>query len=139
MRKQKMDWISVEDELPPFGPASKVIFFNGKKEVTFGYAYLPNEGWDTGSKKSIWINDMDRETNEIATHWMPIPPPPNDNEILEIVPPNSPYSVDDKMFYSTDPETGESLGPPYSLNDFYDEIEKMSGINEDLLGKKHEN
>jgi len=24
----------------------------------------------------IWINDMNRESNEIATHWMPLPNPP---------------------------------------------------------------
>lgn len=48
--------------------------------VTFVYAYGDDESgigtWETGREESIWINDMDRETNEVATHWMPLPSPP---------------------------------------------------------------
>lgn len=53
-----------------------ILFINGKREVTYGYAYPIEEGWDTGSDGSIWINDFDRQTNEVATHWMPLPDSP---------------------------------------------------------------
>lgn len=72
------EWISVSDKLPEFGISTRYLFLNGKKEVTFGYAYPIDEGWDTGRKGSIWINDMDRQTNEVATHWMPLPVLPNE-------------------------------------------------------------
>lgn len=75
-----MKWISIKDEKPKLGIAHRYLFVNGKGEVTYGYAYSNDEGgsgkWDTGNEESIWINDMDRETNEVATHWMPLPLPP---------------------------------------------------------------
>lgn len=67
-----MQWISVEDRLPKLGIQYRYIFLNGKKEVTFGYAY----DWEQESDVYVWINDMDRETNEIATYWMELPVPP---------------------------------------------------------------
>lgn len=72
------EWISVKDKLPPVGVRNCCIFFNGKKEVTYGYAYPFDAELDTGISTCIWINDMDRETNEIATHWMPLPEAPKD-------------------------------------------------------------
>jgi len=71
-----MEWISVKDKKPLFGIKYRYIFLNGKGEVTMGYAYDPEEGWDTGAEKTIWISDLDRQTNEIASHWMPLPLPP---------------------------------------------------------------
>jgi len=66
------EWISVKDKWPLFGVNNKFLFINGKKEITYGYAY----DWERESDEYIWINDIDRETNEIATHWMPLPNPP---------------------------------------------------------------
>lgn len=73
-----MEWISIKDIKPPSGIKNKALFVNGKKEVTYGYAYPLEEGWDTGNESSVWINDFDRETNEVATHWMPLPEPPKE-------------------------------------------------------------
>jgi len=77
-----MEWISVKNRRPLFGIQHRYLFLNGKKEVTLGYAYADDENglgvWDTGSEASIWINDFDRQTNEIVTHWMPLPAPPKD-------------------------------------------------------------
>jgi len=74
------EWVSVCDEKPLLGVKHRFLFLNGKKEVTYGYAYcdFEEEGlgvWDTGNSGSIWINDMDRGTNEVATHWMELPKP----------------------------------------------------------------
>lgn len=74
-----MEWIPIKNKLPPFGPRNVLVFFNGKKEVTCGYAYDPKDGWDTGNDDSIWINDALSETNEIATHWMSLPEKPEDS------------------------------------------------------------
>lgn len=74
-----MEWISVKDRLPQLGIQYRYLFTNGKGEVTFGYAYDPKEGCDTGNSHSIWINDHDRCTNEVATHWMPLPEPTNED------------------------------------------------------------
>ena len=52
----------------------RYLFFNGKKDITYGYAY----DWEPESNRYVWINDMDNETNEIATHWMPLPQPPKE-------------------------------------------------------------
>lgn len=77
-----MEWIRVKDKKPPVGIQTRCLFINGKNEVTYGYAYSDDENgpgkWDTGNDHSVWINDMDRETNEIATHWMPLPKAPQD-------------------------------------------------------------
>lgn len=77
-----MEWIKVKDKKPQLGIRHRYLFVNGKGEVTYGYAYRDDEegsgSWETGNDTSIWINDMDRETNEIATHWMQLPEAPND-------------------------------------------------------------
>ena len=67
-----MEWISITSEKPKFGIKHRYLFVNGKGDVTFGYAY----DWDLESDRYVWINDMDNETNEIATYWMPLPKPP---------------------------------------------------------------
>lgn len=69
-----MEWISVKDRLPEFGTQHRYLFINGKSEVTFGYAV---EKENIGR---IWIVDIDRETNEIATHWMNLPEKPNNKD-----------------------------------------------------------
>ncbi len=55
------------------------------------------------------------------------------NEILSIIPPPLPFSLNEKLFQSCDDE-GNPIGEKYSYNDFILEIENISGINEDLLG-----
>lgn len=61
-----MEWISVKNKRPPVH--CLLFLFNGKKEVTYGSVY----DWEIESDEYVWINDMDRETNETATHWMPM-------------------------------------------------------------------
>lgn len=73
----KEEWINVKDKYPKFGIKYRYLFVNGKNEVTFGYAYPIEEGWDTGNEGSIWICDIDRVTNEVARYWMELPNPPN--------------------------------------------------------------
>ena len=60
------------------------------------------------------------------------------DEIIQINPPNLPFSCDAKIFNTTDDE-GEIIGEPYSYNDFIKEIEDIWGVNEDLLGKRQRN
>lgn len=67
-------WVSIKDLKPKLGPLHNYLFFNGKKEITYGYAH----DWEFEDERYIWINDMDSETNEIATHWMPLPEPPKE-------------------------------------------------------------
>jgi len=70
-------WISVKDRLPPLN--ENVLFFNGKKEVRFGFFRQeppPVDNWAT--ETSIWINDLSYEEIGTATHWMPLPEPPKD-------------------------------------------------------------
>ena len=52
----------------------------------------------------------------------------------EIQPGSLPFSLDDKIFQCTDPETGDVIGEPYSYNDFMQSIEDLSGVNEELMG-----
>lgn len=67
-----MKWISVKEKYPMFGSCNHFLFFNGKKEVTCGYAFSEND------ERSVWISDAINETNEIATHWMQLPDPPKE-------------------------------------------------------------
>lgn len=66
------EWISVKDKKPDLYHETRYLFVNGKREVTYGYAF------DIEDDERVWINDMNRETNEIATHWMPLPRPPKE-------------------------------------------------------------
>lgn len=59
------------------------------------------------------------------------------NDILPLTPPPLPFALDDKIFYTTD-EEGEPIGEPWSFNDWKKELDDISGINEDLLGKRVE-
>jgi hypothetical protein len=68
----QMKWIKCEDQTPKLGIKYRYLFINGKGDVTYGYAY----DWEKESDRYVCINDMDRETNEIATHWMPLPEKP---------------------------------------------------------------
>ena len=75
-----MEWIRIKDRSPEFGIQYRYLFINGKNEVTYGYAYNPADGWDTGNHHSIWINDLDRQTIEVATSWMPLPELPKESD-----------------------------------------------------------
>jgi hypothetical protein len=70
----KMKWIKVEDRFPELGIQHRYLFINGKGEVTFGYAH----DWEKESDRYVWINDIDRQSNEVATYWMPLPEKPNE-------------------------------------------------------------
>lgn len=65
-----MQWIKCSDRLPLTGVNHCNLFVNGKHEVTFGYAF------DIDSEGTVWINDMERATNEVAIYWMPLPEAP---------------------------------------------------------------
>lgn len=64
-----MKWISVKDQKPPLNKL--LVFFNGKREITLGTCF------DIEDEYRAWISDDVRVTNEIATHWIPLPEPPN--------------------------------------------------------------
>lgn len=61
-------WISVDDQLPPYN--EKVLVFYGIDKY-IGIAYLENVYI---SKQTFW-NDGRREVFHIS-HWMPLPAPP---------------------------------------------------------------
>ena len=65
-----MTWIKVKNQLPP--KQKLLLFINGKKEITLGSCF------DYEDERRVWIMDELRVTNEIATHWMPLPELPND-------------------------------------------------------------
>jgi len=56
-----------------------------------------------------------------------------DEEIQMMIPAPLPFSVDKKIFFITDEETGETIGEPYSYNDFIQNIKDISGVNLDFL------
>lgn len=69
-------WISVKDLLPPIREV--VLFFNGKREVRYGFfnpEAAPVNNWATDN--SIWVDDLSYDEIGTATHWMPLPAPPN--------------------------------------------------------------
>jgi len=68
------EWISILEKLPKAN--NRYLFLNGKREVTFGYMYPLEEGWDTGIEGRVWINDFESGTNEIASHYMELPEAP---------------------------------------------------------------
>lgn len=53
----------------------------------------------------------------------------------EIKPWPLPFDPDAKIFRDVDEETGESLGEPYSYNDWLKLVESISGVNPEFLGK----
>lgn len=59
------------------------------------------------------------------------------DDILPITPAPLPYELDDKIFYYTD-EEGNKIGDPYSYNDHIAMLNSISGVNEELLGKRGE-
>lgn len=60
-----------------------------------------------------------------------------DDEILGINSLPLPYKLDAKIFHNFD-EDGNIIGEPFSYNDMIKEIENISGVNIDLLGKSDE-
>ena len=73
------EWISVKDRLPPL--RENVLFYNGKREIRFGFFSPdppPVDNWATES--SIWVNDLSYDEIGTATHWMPLPAPPECKE-----------------------------------------------------------
>ena len=49
--------------------------------------------------------------------------------------PDMPFDPDDKIFHYTD-DQGDEIGDPYCYNDWLKEIEKISGVNDELLGEE---
>lgn len=66
-----MEWIKCSERLPEISQNRK-LFVNGKGEVTFGYVF------DIDSQGTVWIVDLDRESNEVAKYWMPLPESPKE-------------------------------------------------------------
>jgi hypothetical protein len=60
-----------------------------------------------------------------------------DDEILEIFPIPLPFSVNEKIFHLCD-EDGNKIGEPFSYNDWLDKFKGISGVNEELVGRKDE-
>ncbi len=56
------------------------------------------------------------------------------DEIIPIIPPPIPFKLDEKIFQYVDDE-GNQIGEPYSYNDWIKQIEAISGVNEELLGR----
>ena len=68
--KNMSEWINCKKEHPKIGIRHKYLFVNGKREVTYGYCF------DIDDAGFVWICDEDRQTNEIASHFMNLPEPP---------------------------------------------------------------
>jgi len=66
-----MEWISVKDRLPEkeLNYASVDCLFATGKRVLFGYLLYSREQWCEPSNGDYYDNDM-------VTHWMPLPKPP---------------------------------------------------------------
>jgi hypothetical protein len=56
------------------------------------------------------------------------------DEIISIIPSPIPFKLDEKIFHYTD-DKGNQIGEPYSYNDWIKQIEAISGVNEELLGR----
>ncbi len=72
-----MKWINVKDQLPPVN--QDVLFFNGKREVRFGFFRPdppPVDNW--ASETSIYMNDLSYDEIGVAMYWMPLPERPNE-------------------------------------------------------------
>lgn len=55
-----MNWVSVKDELPK---SQRVIAFTPNDDESMRYRFIPA--------------NMFKQVASEATHWMPLPPPPN--------------------------------------------------------------
>lgn len=65
-----MDWISVDDRLPPKG-AKPVLVYDGHNIVVAQYYRMQKR----------WVSEIDwRYMYDAATHWMPLPKPPIEEE-----------------------------------------------------------
>lgn len=72
-----MEWISVKDRLPD---CKKVLAIYVSKKNTF--YNMRHDGWFRDTIYSCWIKDTDFVIESHgpilpATHWMPLPEPPN--------------------------------------------------------------
>ena len=71
---QAAEWVSVKDRLP--SPHQKVILAIDGKHLSYG-GYMPNLG------SFLWETCDDEEGDSVATHWMPLPPPPTSAEVVK--------------------------------------------------------
>ena len=62
----KLEWINVDDRLPPKG-AKPVLTYNGYRIIVAKYYRVQKR----------WIREVDgRWMYDTVTHWMPLPDPP---------------------------------------------------------------
>ncbi len=70
MSKEKIKWISVKDKLPK--KCQKVLFvYKKNNEVDCGY-------YGCSSFEDVYFYDTLESSNELATHWMELPEPPEE-------------------------------------------------------------
>ena len=74
-----MEWISVEDRMPPKETYVLVYCNSGENSciafaMNFGRYFVMTD--DVGYKNTEWKTPIDSE----ITHWMPMPEPPKENE-----------------------------------------------------------
>jgi hypothetical protein len=71
----KMEWISVEDELPKINQA------------VIGYTNRDGHIWDIYlNEDEEWITQYIRWSGTVVTHWMPLPSKPRDTETQDAFP-----------------------------------------------------
>lgn len=69
-----MEWIKVEDKLPPNGTYVLVANYDNRPKVQMYFIMIAeriNEGWYDGNN-----GDSIRSRGEVVTHWMPLPDKP---------------------------------------------------------------
>lgn len=72
-----MDWISIEDKLPPKGKNGfpTVIVYTEDSEVAVGFLDYCGDEW------YVLHGDEDcLKSGNNVTHWMPLPEPPEGNK-----------------------------------------------------------
>ncbi len=68
-----MEWVSVEDKLPPF-KEKEYIVTDGDNVDVYWWKHFRSFG-----RKQEWCwNDRDEFFDFNVTHWMPLPKPPKD-------------------------------------------------------------